>query len=799
MIIEWSRLYKMLSYNELKQSALKKYFNKMNPCQQEAVFSVNNPVLVLAGAGSGKTTVIVNRIANMVNFGNAYFDDTHQECSAEDLNFLEEYVNGNTDDSDRLKKIVAVAPVNPWNILAITFTNKASKELKARLESMLGKDDASRINASTFHSACVRILRCEIENIGYHSSFTIYDADDAQRVIKSCLSDLNISEKQFPPKAVMNEISGAKDKILSPAMYAKQAEGDFRKVEIAKIYKEYQNRLETANALDFDDIISLTIELFQDFPDILKKYQNRYQYIMVDEYQDTNMAQFELIRLLSESHKNLCVVGDDDQSIYKFRGATIENILGFEKQFENSKVIRLEQNYRSTQTILDAANSVIKNNLARKDKSLWTDGDTGEKITLYKAATEQDEAAFIANQILKLVRNGGKFNDNAVLYRMNAQSNIIERVFTANAIPYSVFGGLRFYDRKEIKDIIAYLSVINNENDVLRLKRIINEPKRGIGDTTVSMLEDVARDLKISPVNVMRNASEYHVLSKKAVTLKSIARFFDLMAEKAKTVSLEELLDLVVDKSGYGEYIRSMGEEGANRLENIKELKSSMIDYTNRNPENATLSGFLEEISLYTDMDKFNDGDDRVVMMTMHSAKGLEFTNVFVAGMEEGIFPSMRSTDSPDDLEEERRIAYVAITRAKKKLFITNASQRMIFGTTTRNLKSRFIKEINPELIEKYQTAESNIKKSNSVPATAKIASMSLQQQLSKKTTTYKADSVSRQSFDFKTGDNVKHPLFGDGTIISMTKMGNDALLEVNFVKTGNKKLMASSPKITKA
>lgn len=781
----------MLSYNELKQSALKKYFEKLNDCQREAVFSVNGSVLVLAGAGSGKTTAIINRIANMVLFGNAYFDNSEHECSADDLAFLEDFAAGNSDDVGKLRNIVAVSPVKPWNILAVTFTNKAASELKSRLETMLGKDDASRIHASTFHSACVRILRREIENIGYLSSFTIYDSDDSLRVIKSCIADLGIAEKMFPPKVVLNEISCAKEKVKSPAIYAVETENDFRKSTISKIYREYQNRLEAANALDFDDIISLTVELFEDFPDILEKYQEYFKYIMVDEYQDTNTAQFRLVQMLSEKYRNICVVGDDDQSIYKFRGADVKNILGFEQQFENTKVIKLEQNYRSTQNILDAANSVIRNNSARTDKSLWTDSENGEKITVFNAADEQSEALFIADNILLSLKNGCKFSDNAVLYRMNAQSNTIERIFTSRGIPYRVFGGLRFYDRKEIKDIIAYLSVINNENDILRLKRIINEPKRGIGSVTVDSIESLANRYKKSPLEIMRNAADYSEISKKTIALTSIARFFDMMAEKADKIPLSELLDLVVEKSGYGEYIRNMGEEGANRFENIKELKSSVIDYCNQNND-ATLSGFLEEISLYTDMDRADKNTDSVVMMTMHSAKGLEFTNVFIAGMEDGIFPSTRSFENHDDLEEERRLAYVAITRAKRRLFITHTSQRMIYGTTSRNMKSRFLREISPELIN--NCGISGAVKKSAVPVQKTAASIPLQKQLSKPAAVQKPAA----KLDLKIGDRIKHTIFGEGDIVALTRMADDMLLEVSFSKTGNKKLMANCGKISK-
>lgn len=793
--MKW-RSYIMYNYNDLKQSALKKYFSRMNPCQQDAVFTVNGAVLVLAGAGSGKTTVIVNRIANMVTFGNAYYnDDTQHICSEKDMIFLQNYVNGSTDDIETLKNIIAVNPVRPWNILAITFTNKAANELKSRLSKMLGDEIGNDICASTFHSACLKILRREIEKIGYSNNFTIYDSDDSQRVIKSCISDLKIPEKEFSIKNIMNEISRAKDKLISPSEYTKQAGNDYKLSVYASVYKEYQNRLEKANALDFDDIIMLTVELFEDFPETLEKYQNRYRYIMVDEYQDTNMAQFELIRMLSEKHGNLCVVGDDDQSIYKFRGATIENILGFENQFSDSKVIKLEQNYRSTQNILDAANSIIKNNFSRKNKALWTDAGEGEKITLYRAYSEQDEASFIASKILASVRNGGKFSDNAVLYRMNAQSNNIERAFTANAIPYRVFGGMRFYDRKEIKDILAYLNVINNENDMLRLRRIINEPKRGIGDVTVNEIENISSKLRCSPLEVMRNAAEHKSIARKSTALSSIARFFDAVHEKISEIKLDELLDLVMDKSGYAEYLRNMGDDGANRLENINELKTSMIEYTNRNGENSSLSGFLEEISLYTDMDNFNDDDDKAVLMTIHSAKGLEFDNVFIAGMEEGIFPSMRSSANEDELEEERRLAYVAVTRAKKKLSVIHTSQRMIFGSTTTNAVSRFVSEIDKNLIENANTIRKPLETAKPKPT----PSITIQQQLYKKSaapSNIKTDNKPAEKFEI--GDRIKHNVFGEGIVLKAVEMSGDSMLEVNFEKSGVKKIMTKYSKIKK-
>ena len=590
-----------------KQAALKKYFSRMNEMQQQAVFTVNGPVLVLAGAGSGKTTVIINRIANMINFGNAYFDDTRQG-SDEDLSFLNDYAEGKTDDMDTLRDIVAVDPIKPWNILAITFTNKAAGELRDRLSAMLG-EDGMNINASTFHSACVRILRSEIEALGYSRDFTIYDSDDSQRMIKAAMGDLDISEKQLAPRTVLSEISFAKDKMITPDEMKASAGQDYRKKLIARLYELYQQRMRTANAVDFDDILCLTVELFEQFPEVLEKYQKRYKYIMVDEYQDTNHVQFKLVSLLSQAHGNLCVVGDDDQSIYKFRGANIENILGFESQFKGAAVIRLEQNYRSTQTILDAANSVISHNTGRKEKSLWTSGDKGDKIYWYKAVDETDEAKFVADTVLAHYKETGHYSDCAVLYRMNAQSNAVERMFVKCGIPYRVYGGMRFYDRKEIKDVTSYLAFINNHNDMLRFRRIINEPKRGIGDSTLALIDDISRDLKLSPFDVLRTCDEYAPLAKKTTALKNAYAMFDLLTEKSEELPLDEFLDLLLDKTGYLEYLKTL-ENGDTKIENVEELRSSMVKYMQEADE-PSLSGFLEEVALYTEADRDDGTDDK--------------------------------------------------------------------------------------------------------------------------------------------------------------------------------------------
>lgn len=781
-----------------KRAALEKYFGRLNDMQKKAVFTVKGPVLVLAGAGSGKTSVLVNRIANMVTFGNAYNDENvPASASEEDIGFLEAY-DGSRDEAivSRLADIIAVDRVSPWNILAITFTNKAAGELKERLASMLG-NDADSVCAATFHSACVRILRREIENLGYYtSSFTIYDSDDSQRLLKSCYEPLDLSDKAFPPRMVLSMISSAKDKLIAPDEFENAAKGDYRKMGIAKLYRLYQTRLRDANAVDFDDIIRLTVELFEKEPDVLQHYRNLYKYIMVDEYQDTNQAQFRLVSLLSEGHKNLCVVGDDDQSIYRFRGATIENILGFENQFENAEVIRLEQNYRSTQNILNAANSVIANNESRKEKRLWTSAGDGSKVTVYRAFDESAESAYVADEILSAVDKGASYGDFAVLYRMNAQSNSLERTFTRSGIPYRVIGGLKFYDRKEIKDITSYLALLNNNRDMLRFKRVINEPKRGIGDATVSMIEQISGDLNISPIEVMRDCASYPVLSKKSLVLVKTANMFIHLSDFAETHSLSELLDELLDKTGYANAMKALGDEGIGRLENISELKTTMTQYEEANGDEASLSGFLEEISLYTDLDKLDSDDNAVSMMTMHSAKGLEFPTVFIVGAEEGIFPGNRSMDTQEDMEEERRLAYVAITRAKEKLFITYAKQRMLFGFTNRNLISRFAKEIGKDYVEKI---DSTVRTEETSAADEVIVQSAPKYSLKSELANRKAEQSKKSvNADFSVGERVRHNVFGDGTVLSVKKISNDAMLEVAFDSVGTKKLMANFAKITK-
>lgn len=777
----------------LKQQAFRKYFHSLNEQQQQAVFSVNGPVLVLAGAGSGKTTAIISRIVNMIYFGDSYAQ-ADGYLPEEDAVWLQAYIDGKEpEDVERLREILAIAPIRPWNILAITFTNKAAGEMRARLASTLGEELASSVHASTFHSACVQILRRSIERLGYGSDFAIYDADDSRKLMKSCLADCNVSEKQFPPRGIVQEISNAKDAMISPEEMWEDAGEDYRKQTVARLYAAYQRHLRESNALDFDDIIYLTVELFRRFPEELAKYQYRFPYVLVDEYQDTNHAQYQLISLLTHASGNLCVVGDDDQSIYRFRGATIENILGFEEEFPDCTVIRLEQNYRSTQNILDAANSVIANNTGRKSKHLWTNAGAGEKITWYRAADESDESAYVSDTILKQVKAGEKYSDHAILYRMNAQSNMLERALVHKGIPYRIYGGTRFYDRKEIKDILAYMSIVENPNDRVRFERIVNEPKRGIGNATLALLLQISQDLHLSPLEVLQNVEQYPALSKKKTALKKFAELWEALITAEREQPLEQFLDTILEKTGYHGMLESMGEEGTFRLENIEELKTSILTYQNE-AEEASLGGFLEEISLYTDVDKYEPDQDTVMLMTVHSAKGLEFRNVFLVGMEQGVFPGNRSLSTPQDLEEERRLAYVALTRAKEKLTLTTAASRMLFGMTMRNPPSQFLEEIDKSLLEE-KTSRRQSKRGIPAGNAESVQSISLlqQQMAASKKRVYQA-----QPKEFHVGERVRHAVFGDGTVLSITKMANDAMLEVGFDQVGTKRLMASHPKIKK-
>ncbi|MGI5967756.1 MAG: ATP-dependent helicase, partial [Anaerotruncus rubiinfantis] len=760
-------------YNQVKRRIIDDFFSKMNPMQRQAVYTVNGPVLILAGAGSGKTTVIINRIANMIQFGDAYNSDWMPEHVTEaDVQFLEEYADGESWDMDRAFSLIKNHAVMPWNILAITFTNKAAGELRERLSDMLGSV-AADVNASTFHSCCVRILRREIERLGYRSSFAIYDTDDSVRVVKAALKELGLDDKRFPPKGVLSAIGRAKDELRGPAEVAATVGEDYREQVVSKVYTIYQKQLQLANAVDFDDIIMLTVKLFQQFPDALEHYRNRFRYVMVDEYQDTNRAQFELVRLLSQGSGNLCVVGDDDQSIYKFRGATIENILQFEDTFVGAKVIRLEQNYRCTSVILDAANAVIAHNTERKGKTLWTQNETGGKVQVRRSSDEGEEARFIADTISENVKNGAKFSDHVILYRMNAQSQMLERGLVKYGIPYRIIGGLRFYERKEIKDVVSYLSVLENQSDTLRLRRIINEPKRKIGDSTVNTVAEIAAGLGIPVFEVLETANQYEALGRKANDLMAFASMMRSLIDLAGKCPLDELLDELLERTGYLAMLKAEGFEGQTRIENIEELKSTMKRYEEENAE-PSLSGFLEEISLYTDIDKYDPTADNVILMTMHSAKGLEFPYVFIAGMEEGIFPGVQSMYDPAQVEEERRLAYVSLTRAKKQLYISTASQRMLFGQTMRNRPSRFLGEIPQELCDMQDTTLIRRQQVKAEPKKPRFSE-------SDRSLGVGAAPAAGGVFSFKVGDMVRHKVFGEGVILSITPMGNDHLVEAAF------------------
>ena len=788
----------------LRKKIIAKDFEKMNDVQKQAIFHTEGPLLILAGAGSGKTTVIVNRIANIVRYGNAYSSrNVSFEPTEHDVELMKEYLDGNYDALFDIEDLLYDDPAKPWQILAITFTNKAANELKERLEKLLG-DDAKEIWASTFHSCCARILRRNADRLGYTSSFTIYDTDDAKRLIKECQRQLEIRDSVLSHKTILGEISRAKDCLITPDEYIAQGAKDARMTRIGQVYKMYQEELKKADAMDFDDMIVNTVKLLEDFTDVRDYYQRGFRYIMVDEYQDTNHAQFRLTQLLAEGHRNICVVGDDDQSIYRFRGATIENIMSFEYQFRNAVTIRLEQNYRSTQTILDAANAVISNNSKRKGKNLWTDNGEGEKISVHTAYDEQEESSYVTDKISENVGSGNfKFGDHAVLYRMNAQSNSLERSMVRSGIPYRIIGGFRFYERAEIRDAIAYLTVVNNPSDNMRLARIINTPKRGIGDTTVNHAFEIASGLGISVFEVMSHADEYEALKRSASKLMNFCGMISELNKKVDSLHLDEIFKEILDKTDYMAYLEADKEKGAERIENIGELVTNLMTYETEN-EDATLSGFLEEVALMTDIDNYNAQTDAVVMMTLHSAKGLEFPVVFIPGMEEGIFPGMQSMYSPEEVEEERRLAYVGITRAKKKLYLTNANSRMIFGSTSRNLPSRFLGEIPRELTEKTGNFTSpsrfvNFRERDDdkyVPFSENDVYTKKKQP--KASFARPAAKPQPSNVTFAVGDSVTSKVFGKGVVLSVKPMGNDSMLEIAFDKAGTKKLMANYAKLQK-
>ncbi|MBE6805778.1 MAG: ATP-dependent DNA helicase PcrA [Ruminococcaceae bacterium] len=773
----------------LRDRVIEKDFNRMNNMQLRAVTATDGPVLVLAGAGSGKTTVLVNRIACLVKYGSAYKCADEPFLSDIAINEANAFLNGDTEEIDGYH--FAKNPAKPWQILAITFTNKAANELKERIAAKLG-DQANDIWAGTFHSVCGKILRRFADRIGYTSHFTIYDTDDQKKLIKEIMKNDGIDEKMLPVKAVLSAISHAKDRLITPEEFSK-INTNFRDGSVAKIYKKYAIKMINNDAMDFDDMINNTVKLFRENPDVLDYYQEKFRYIMVDEYQDTNHAQYVLISLLADKYKNICVVGDDDQSIYHFRGATIENILNFEDEYRNARVIRLEQNYRSTGNILDVANAVIKNNKGRKGKNLWTENGQGKKVVLHTAPDEKSEASFIADKILENVRGGDKFSDHAVLYRMNAQSNALENVFARSGISYRVIGGTKFFERKEIKDVLAYLHIISNPYDDLRLKRIINEPKRSIGGTTIDNASQISDSLGLSLYEVLKNADEYPMLSRAAAKIKQFCEVIDELRAEAQRVSIHELFENMLDKTGYLAALKAAGEEEQDRVDNINEFASNIVMYELEN-ETPTLSGFLEEIALVTDLDSM-DSDDKVTLMTIHSAKGLEFNKVFISGMEEGIFPGHQSIyDGPEAIEEERRLAYVAITRAKRELTITNTTCRLLFGSTVRNVPSRFLREVPEEFCEVSRPKNAFSAYAAGGYGERRTISASTQSygHSAPRFTTARPKDTNK----YAIGMNVEHNTFGEGVILSVNIMGEDSLLEINFKKVGTKKLMANYAKL---
>lgn len=787
----------------LRRAVLEKDFARMNDRQKQAVFTVNGPLLILAGAGSGKTTVLINRIANILRYGDAY-NSTYlrDDLDENDIAACKAYIENGTPLTTETQKHLSVSACAPWRIMAITFTNKAAGELKDRLCAMLG-EAANDIWASTFHSTCARILRHDGERIGYSSHFTVYDTDDQRRLMKSILKELDISEKNITPKSILNEISRAKDSLIPPAEYALTVGDDFRLKIISRAYTTYQKRLKDADAMDFDDLINKVVELFKKCPDVLERYQDRFRYLMVDEYQDTNHAQYTFVRMLAEKSGNLCVVGDDDQSIYKFRGATIENILSFENTFQNATVIRLEQNYRSTQNILDAANAVIEHNTERKGKTLWTQNGTGAMIHLHTAENETDEAERITKIILDGVAAGRKFSDYAVLYRMNSQSLTFERNFAKSGVPHRIIGGTRFYERREIREMIAYLSVINNPSDEMRLRRIINTPKRSIGDRSVEVAAQIGQQTGETLFEVVSHAKDYPALSRAANKMTLFAAQMQGLIELSndEEVTLGELYDELVERIDYLNFLKTDDPESAeDRAANVQELASNLRRFEEENPE-GTLSDFLEEVSLITDIDNYDNNADSVVLMTVHSAKGLEFPVVFLPGMEENIFPGMASVYVPSEVEEERRLAYVAITRAKEELYIFHAESRMIFGMTNRNRVSRFVEEIPEMLVEHTRSRDysarpvsmpsfGGAKPFGEAPKTKSVAEAG--------GFTPKPRVKPAPAGTYRVGDTVLHKAFGTGLIVSATPMANDTLLEVAFDKVGTKKLFANFARLTK-
>ncbi len=790
-------------------SAKKKLFDicyaDLNERQREAVFTTEGSLLVLAGAGSGKTTVLVRRIVFLIRYGNAYHSTyVPYGITSDRVEELERAALLSKEEIEQILPEFISSPCAPWQMLAITFTNKAANEIKKRLALALPEDNAAdSVWAGTFHSICVRILRTYVDRMGFDKGFTIYDATDTKNAISETMKSLSIDEKSLPVKSIMSSISRAKENLLSPEEFEREyGLKDFRAKQISRVYRAYQERLKTSNAMDFDDLIMQTVLLLENDEEVRDYYQRKFRYVAVDEFQDTNIAQLRLTKVLSNFHKNIMVVGDDDQSIYKFRGAVIENILGFDKTFKGTKTIRLEQNYRSTDVILRAANGVIAHNVSRKGKTLWTDRSDGEKITLRVCSDQNEEARYIVSEIQNLMANGkARYRDCAILYRTNAQSNIIERTFAKSGIPYRMLGGLRFNDRKEIRDIVAYLQFITNPSDKERMRRIINEPKRKIGTATVDAVDAISREQGCSVFDVLSRADLYPALSRSAGKLKDFAMMIHSLRKLLETdITLENFVKQVLNRTGYRQMLIDAGEEEKERLENIDEFISGVIEYE-KNTDAPTLLGFLEENALVSEVDKYDEDADAAVMMTIHSAKGLEFPIVFLPGMEDGIFPGMQNIlGSPDELEEERRLAYVAITRAKDKLYILRAKTRMLYGRTSANPVSRFVEEIPHELMVETSPYIASYDRK---PKTYFHAEDSISTSFnSNGGFTLMKSSTSNAGSDkapvLKEGDRVFHLTFKEGEILSVRPMGSDVLYEVVFDDFGTKKLMGNYAKLKK-